>query len=122
MAHFLECDTKCNTFFRVVEESAYFGFRCRRDNISENSDESKDCAIVERAACGSQVEVACRSTSGFRFTQVGGIAMNLQDHVRRMVSSNRIGMSCAIVQEVLDKGCRLLCRTSLLRADGIQCC
>ena len=102
MAKFFERGAERSRFFGVMEEGAEFGFGCRGEDHFHYGGEVEDRA-VENIGFGlvTKVEMATLATAGTDSVEIGGVAMEFEDHVAGLVTYGAIGVRGAVIKELL---------------------
>lgn len=99
---FGECGAKRDSVFSVDEAATEFCFCSGGDNLFEYARGIEDVAVVGDFRIWqfvAEVEVARGTTAGLQFTEVAGIAVNLQLHVTGVEADFGIEVAGAIVKE-----------------------
>ena len=68
----------------------------------------------------SKEEMATDSAAGRRFIEIGGIAMDVEDHVRSTEANGGIGVSGTVVKEVCNRKVGVLGGTCLFVGNGAE--
>ena len=119
-SHFSKDIAHVCCFLAIVEEGSTFSFRGCCHDIFHDSAFNVDCTVGFEVVWGfimvPQIEVSSNSRSGFGFTQVGGVTVDVQDHVRFVESNGSIRVGGCIVEELDD------CVHGFGCAMGLGCC
>jgi hypothetical protein len=106
VAHFFEAGADGTSILEVVEEGTQFRFGGTGEDLVHGVAEDVDWSIQWWWREGwirgtvAQVVVASGSGAGISFREVGGIAVNVEDHVTGMVADGSIGVGSTVVQEL----------------------
>ena len=99
VSHFLECGTEDSSLFGVEKKGADFGLSGGGHYPFDDLGDIDNGAIEHWGFAGelAKVEVSTGSTAGFRFGEVGGITVNVQDHVAGSEAEGGVGVGGTIV-------------------------
>jgi len=102
-AHFLQSGSEHAAILGIVEQGTDFGFCGRGEDITHeianNVKSTIERCLFARFWLIAEIVIAAGSGASFWLGKVGGIALDVQDHVAGMVTEDSIGVSGSIVEE-----------------------
>ena len=105
MPHFLQGDPEDFSFFGVEEQSAKFSFSGGGRNVLEDRADGLDGAVeperlVWRGIVTEEKMPASGTTTTW-FIEIGGVGVNVENHVRWVIPYCGVGMRGEIVKQVV---------------------
>ena len=102
MAKFFQGGAERSRFFGVMEKGAEFGFSCGGKDHFHYGGQVEDRAI-ENVGLGlvAKVEMATLATAGADSVEIGGVAVEFEDHVAGLITYGAIGVRSTVIEELL---------------------
>ena len=106
MAHFTEGGADGHSSLGVVESSGSFSLGGRGDNVAHDAGEDMACAIesgrstIQRVGMGAEKIETGGSGAGLGLGQVGGIGVDVEDHVAGRVTEGGFRVGGGIIEEI----------------------
>jgi hypothetical protein len=105
VAHFDEGSAETCGVMGVVEEPGQFGFGRRCHDIAEDVADGVDGPVVLGWNCGdgtrvrvTEEKMAADATACAAFGEIGGVAVDPEDHFAGVIADHGIGMACGVVE------------------------